>query len=79
MSPTRIPNPDLDDLPADPSVDDSARSVPDAERHFRQVARLNEAELEVIIQASTLRLQSLVLVQASFEDDSGIAFAEEEA
>jgi hypothetical protein len=79
MSPTRIPNPDLDDLPVDPAVDDSARSVPDAERHVRLADRLNEAELEVIIQASTLRLQSLVLVQASFEDDSEIAYAEEEA
>ena len=79
MSPTRIPNPDLDDLPADPAVDDSARSVPDAERHVRLADRLNEAELEVIIQASALRLQSLVLVQASFEDDSEIAYAEEEA
>jgi hypothetical protein len=77
MSPTRIPNPDLDDLPADPDTDDSARSVPDAERHARLADRLNEAELEVIIQASALRLQSLV--QASFEDDFEIAYAEEEA
>lgn len=57
MSPTRIPNSDLDDLPADP----------------------REAELEMIIEASTLRLQSLVLVQASFDDESEIAYAEEEA
>jgi hypothetical protein len=78
MSPTRISNPDLDDLPADPT-NDSARSVPDTERHVRLADRLNEAELEVIIQASALRLQSLVLVQASFEDDSEIAYAEEEA
>lgn len=76
MSPTRIPNPDLDDLPGGSTTDDSVRSVPDAERQVRLEDRLNEAELEVIIQASALRLQSLV--QASFEADSEIAYAEEE-
>jgi len=75
MSPTRIPNPDLDDLEVTGAFreDDSARNVPEAERHARITERLSEAELEVVIQASALRLQSLVLIQASLEDDSEIA------
>lgn len=75
MSPTRIPNPDLDDLDVTRPYtdDDSARNVPEAELHARVAERLSEAELELVIQASALRLQSLVLTQASFEDDSEIA------
>ena len=49
--------------------DDSARNVPEAERHARLVERLNEAELELILNASALRLTSLALAQASPEVD----------
>lgn len=60
---TRIPNPLLDEV-AGGAADDSARNVPDAERHARLQERLNEAELELVLQASALRLQSLALAQA---------------
>ena len=72
MSPTRIPKPELDDL-ATPFTDDSARNVPDAERHARLRERLDEAELELAIQASALRLQSLALAQGSLENEPEIA------
>lgn len=65
---TRIPNQLLDEV-APGAGDDSARNVPEAERHARLVERLNEAELELILQASALRLTSLALAQASPEVD----------
>mgnify|MGYP001028387094 CR=1 FL=1 len=71
---TRIPNPDLDDLArTGTDRDDSARNVPEAERHARLTERLNEAELELLIQASALRLQGLALARGSSEDESEIA------
>jgi hypothetical protein len=73
MSPTRIPNPDLDDLATPRTDDDSVRSVPEAERQARLRERLDEAELELAIQASALRLQSLALAQGSLENEPEIA------
>lgn len=73
MSPTRIPNPELDDLAAPRTEDDSVRNVPEAERHARLREQLDKAELELAIQASALRLQSLALVQGSLENEPEIA------
>lgn len=71
MSP-RIPNESLVEV-AVIADDDSARNVPEAERRALLIERLEEAELELTIQASALRLQSLALAQASIEEDAGIA------
>ena len=65
---TRTPDPFLDEV-ARGAGDDSARNVAEAERHARLVERLNEAELELILKASALRLTSLALAQASPEVD----------
>jgi hypothetical protein len=65
---TRTPDPFLDEV-AQGAGDDSARNVPEAERHARLVERLNEAELELILKASALRLTSLALAQHSPEVD----------
>lgn len=73
MSPTRIPKPDLDDLATPFTDDNSARNVPEAERHARLREQLDEAELELAIQASALRLQSLALAQGSLENEPEIA------
>jgi hypothetical protein len=73
MSPARIPNPDLDDIAAPVTSDDSARNVPDASPLARIAERLNEAELELVIQASALRLQNLALAQGSLENEAEIA------
>lgn len=66
-------NPDLDDLTPPFTDDHSTRNIPDAERHTRLVQRLNEAELELVIQASALRLQNLALAQGSLENEAEIA------
>ena len=73
MSPTRIPKSELDDLATPFTADNSARNVPEAERHARLRERLAEAELELAIQASALRLQGLALAQDSLENEPEIA------
>jgi len=72
---SRIPNPDLvdPDRTTPYQDEDSARNVPEAERHARLTERLHEAELELLIQASALRLQGLALARGSSDDDAEIA------